>query len=131
MSQRGFTLIETLVVVVVLGIAASTIIVLQGDIFARQISNKDLQIGTQILQECAEQVLAIRRRAPSAGYAAVTTAACNSLGNIGGFGVPTVTLHDDSGSNVAACTSTLCTASITVGKDGSSLAPITLRLSKY
>ena len=131
MNQRGFTLIETLVVMVVLGIAAATIVALQGGIFARQSSNQDLQVGAQIVQECAEQVLALRRRTPSGGYAAVTPAACSALGNVGGFGVPLVTLRDDADANLAACASTYCTASITVGKGASVIAPITLRLRRY
>ena len=37
------------------------------------------------------------------------------------------------GVSVSACasTSSYCTASITIGKDGANLSPITLRLSKY
>lgn len=131
MMQRGFTLIETLVVMVVLGVASTIIISLQGGIFVRQSSSKDLQIGTQIVQECAEQVLALRRRTPTGGYAAVTPAACSTLGNFAGFGVPLVTLSDDVGASLSACASTQCTASITVGKGGSFVAPLTLRLSKY
>lgn len=131
MNQRGFTLIETLLVMVVLGIASATIISLQGGIFAGQSSSQDLQMGTQIVQECAEQVLALRRRAPSGGYAAVTPAACSTLGNVGGFGLPLITLRDDTGADLAACASTYCTANITVGKSGSFVAPITLRLRKY
>jgi prepilin-type N-terminal cleavage/methylation domain-containing protein len=131
MKQRGFTLMETLAVMVVLGIAAATIITLQATVFARHSDNKDLQTGAQAVHECAEQVLAMRRRAPGSGYAAVTTAACNSLGGRGGFGAPTVSLRDDSGTSVAACASSFCTATISAAKAGSTVAPITLRLSKY
>ena len=133
MRERGFTLIETLMVMVVLGIAATTIIGLQGNIFAGHGANKDMQVGVQLMHECAEQVLAIRRRSPTVGYTNVTTAACSGLGNYGGFGVPVVTLRDDSGASVSACASTSsdCTATITIGKDGANLSPITLRLSKY
>jgi len=131
MKQRGFTLIETLAVMVLLGIAAATVITLQGAVFTRQSENKDLQVGVQLLQECGEQILALRRHVPGPGYAAVTTSACSLLGNVGGFGVPVVTLHDDAGTSVAACTSTFCIASVSIGKAGSMLAQITLRLSKY
>ncbi len=133
MRPSGFTLIETLMVVVVLGVAAATIVTLQGNIFVGQGANKDMQVGVHLMQECAEQVLAIRRRSPATGYVAVTTAACAGLGNFGDFGVPQVTLADDGGVSVSACasTSSYCTASITIGKDGANLSPITLRLSKY
>lgn len=130
-AQKGFTLVETLMVMVVLGIAATIIISLQGNIFQGEAANKDMQIGAQLMHECAEQVLGVRRRSPSLGYTAVTTSACSGLGNYGGFGTPVVTLINDSGSNVSACASASCTATITVGKDGSNLTPITLRLIKY
>ena len=131
MRQRGYTLIETLVVMTLLGIASVTIIALQGNIFTQQIDNRDLQTGVQLVQECAEQVLAIRRRAPGAGYAAINTSVCNSLNQQGGFGIPTLTLRDDTGASVQACSSSFCTVSISVGKLGSTVAPITLRLSNY
>lgn len=131
MKQRGFTLIETLAVMVVLGIAAATIVTLQAQLFVRQSDNKDLQTASQRLQECAEQVLAIRRHTPGAGFGAVTTASCSALGAVAGFGVPSLVLHDDTGASVATCTSSYCTVTVGVSKDGSNVAPLTLRLSKY
>lgn len=128
---RGFTLVETLMVMVVLGIAASTVISLQGNIFLGQSANMDMQVGVQLMQRCAEQVLGIRRHWPISGYPLVTTTVCNGLGTYGGFGTPVLTLRDDSGASVSACASTTCTVSIRVGKDGSNLAPISLRLTKY
>ena len=130
LAHTGFTLIETMMVMVVLGIAATTIVSLQGNIFQGQANNKDMQVGVPLLQECAEQVLALRRQSVS-GYATVTSSACSGMGNYGGFGVPVVTLRDDSNASVTACASTTCTATITIGKGGSNLASITLRLANY
>jgi prepilin-type N-terminal cleavage/methylation domain-containing protein len=129
-GSRGFTLIESIIVLVVMSIAAAAIISLQGNVFFGQSGNKDLEVGVQLMQECAEQVLAVRRQSQSA-YASVTNSACSGLGNYGGFGVPVVTLRDDSNAIVTTCASTTCTATITIGKGGSNLAPITLRLAKY
>jgi prepilin-type N-terminal cleavage/methylation domain-containing protein len=128
--SRGFTLIESIIVLVVLSVAAAAIVTMQGNIFKGQADNKDIQVGAQLMQECAERVLAIRRQSNSA-YASVTTSACSGLGNFGGFGVPVVTLRDDSNTSVTTCASTTCTATITIGKGGSNLAPITLRLATY
>lgn len=59
--SRGFTLVEAIIVLVVLAIASVTIATLTGNIFNSQDNNKDLQVGTELMQACAEQVLATRR----------------------------------------------------------------------
>jgi prepilin-type N-terminal cleavage/methylation domain-containing protein len=127
-AHRGFTLIETIIVMVILGIGAAAIVSLQGNIFQGQSGNQNMQVGVQLMQECAEQVLAIRR---NSGYTAVTTSACSNLGNYGGFGTPSVTLKNDSNASVTACASTTCTATITISNGGPNMTPITLRLANY
>jgi prepilin-type N-terminal cleavage/methylation domain-containing protein len=135
-AHRGFTLVESIIVMVLLGIAAAGIVSLQGRIFTGQAANKDMQLGVQLMQECAEQILATRRNGIH-GYIAVNNTACSALGNIGGFGAPSVTLTLTGDPNppnpVTACTSasSTCTATISISKGGSSLTPITLRLVKY
>ncbi len=127
---RGFTLIESIIALVLLGIASISIISLQTTIFNGQSDNKVLEVGTQLMQECAEQVLAMRR---NLSYTSVTTSACNGLGNYGGFGAPILTLINDSGSSVTACTnaSATCTATITINKGGPNLTPVVLQLVNY
>lgn len=134
----GFTLLELLMVMVLLGVAAVAIASLSAHLFSGQSASRDLVVGTQLLQECAEQVLAVRR---NKGYTAVTTSACSGLNlspdNLGGFGVPSVALAvtGDPGapSPVTACTSasSFCTVTVSVGKDGTSLAPVVFRLANY
>ena len=126
--SSGFTLVESIIVLVVLAIAAVAIVSLQGHIFTGQSGNKDLQVGVQLLQECAEQVLAVRRQS---GYAAVTTNTCSTLGNSGGFGAPSVTVTADNAG--AACPSggTCNKVVITLSKGGASLTPVTLELVSY
>ena len=126
--SQGFTLIETIFVMALLGIAAVTIIKLQGTVFYGKASNKDLQVGVLLMQECAEQVIAVRR---NAGYSAVNTSTCNTLGNYGGFSVPIVTVTADN-SGVACPTGGTCNkVVITLSKDGSNLTPVTLELVDY
>lgn len=129
-ASRGFTLIESVITMVVLGIAAITIVSLQGSLFTSRSNTVDLQVGGQLMQECAEQILAVRRHV---GYTAVTTSTCSSLGNYGGFGASSVTLKDAAGSPVTSCpaTSPTCTVAVTLSKDGTSLAPIVLELRNY
>lgn len=131
-GSGGFTLVESIIVLVLLGIAAVAIVSMQGNIFYGQSGNKDLQVGVQLIQECAEQILATRRRA---GYTSVTAATCSALGNYGGFGAPSVTLTDGNGASVTFCpsASSTCTAviSISLSAGGASLTPVTLQLTKY
>ena len=136
--SRGFTLVESIVVLVVLSIAAVAIISMQGNIFYGQSGNRDIEVGVQLMQECAEQILVTRRQI---GYASVDQDTCNSLGNYGGFGVPdvTVTANDVTGTpspcpgNVPCCisNSSTCTVSVTLSKTGASLTPVILQLVNY
>lgn len=59
--SRGFTLLETVVVIVMVGIAAAAMVMLQGTIFSQRELTRDQQIGTQLQQECAERFVVIRR----------------------------------------------------------------------
>jgi hypothetical protein len=119
---------ESIIALVLLAIASAAIVSLSGTIFAGQAGSKDLEVGTQLMQECAEQVLATRRL--GGGYAAVNANTCSALGNLGGFGAPSVTITSNT---TAACpTSATCeTVAISVQKTGANLTPITLMLVSY
>lgn len=123
-AQSGFTLVESIVVLVLLSIAAVGIISLQGNIFYGQSGNKDIQVGVQLMQECAEQILAKRRQS---GYASVDQNTCTTLGNYGGFGTPSVTVTSDA-SAVCPSGGTCKKVVISVSKTGASLTPVTLEL---
>lgn len=132
-ASKGFTLVETLIVMVVLGIAAVAISSLQGNIFWRQAGNQTIQVGVQLMQECAEQILAKRRSvATGSGYSSiVANSVCSGLVNYGGISdAPAVTLYLD-GSNTTATTctsaSSTCLAKISIAN----LTPITLQLVNY
>ncbi len=129
-AHKGFTLIESIIVMVVLGIAAVAIINLQGNIFFGQSANKNMQIGVQLMQECAEQVLATRRGSRG-GYTAVAsprfgTNACGGMTAFSSDSIPSVTLTPYTG---AGCPTggTCKLVSITQG----GLSPITLMLVNY
>lgn len=105
LRERGFTLIESIVVMVTMAIAAVGIIFLNSNIFVGEESNKRLQVGVALMQECAEQLLSIRRSKgfgdtaisdtlDGAGVITVTasanaTTACLSM-TLPGFSAPTV-----------------------------------------
>ncbi len=127
----GFTLVESIIVLVVLGIAAVGIISLQSQIFSGQSDIKNIQIGVQLMQECAEQVLATRRGS-SGGYAAVTspsfgTNACGGMTAFGSYSIPSVTLTDPY--TGAGCHTGGTCKLVSITQDG--LTPITLMLASY
>lgn len=74
--QQGATLIETVLVLVIVAIAATAIMdqfVTSADSYR---INEALQTSAQLAQECAEHVLATRRLQ---GYAAALAATCPAL----------------------------------------------------
>lgn len=94
-NSRGFTLIESIIVLILLGIASIGIISLQGNIFSGQGVNKNLIVSAQLMQECAEQILATRRTggfnaAPLADSAAAT-GSCSGI-TLAGYSAPAVTI---------------------------------------
>ncbi|MDP1527215.1 MAG: type II secretion system protein [Rhodocyclaceae bacterium] len=88
--SRGFTLVESIIVLVLLSIAAASIATLSGNIFHGEDDNRDLQTGIKLMQECAEQVLATRRA--TADFSNFTPACpSGTLPAFSGFSVPAVT----------------------------------------
>lgn len=127
-TQRGFTIIESIIALVILAIASVAIVSLQSDIFSGQSDNKSMEVGVQLMQECAEKILGVRR---GAGYGGVMSSTCDGLGNINGFGAPSIALNDASGTAITTCASSTCTATISIRKGTTTLTPITLRLVNY
>ena len=64
--QRGFTLMESVVALVLLGIVSVAITSLNGNLFLRSDDMRSLQQSSQLLQACVDQVIALRK---TSGYA--------------------------------------------------------------
>ncbi len=130
--QRGFTLFETIFVIAMLALAAAGLISMQPQVFKTQTNGRDQYVGLELLQACAERLLAVRRQT---GYGSVTNTLCNGLGGVGEFVAnPTVAMVDAGGTAITTCSSATCTATITIAKasgPAASLAALTLRLSSY
>lgn len=62
-GSTGFSLIELVVIIVVMAIAATGVIALNAGIFSGQDDNADLQVGSALMQECGELILAKRQKA--------------------------------------------------------------------
>jgi prepilin-type N-terminal cleavage/methylation domain-containing protein len=73
-GQHGFTLMESVVALVLLSIVSVVITSLNGNLFLRSGDMRGLQQSTQLLQACVDQVLGLRK---TAGFAA--TFHCNEL----------------------------------------------------
>lgn len=134
-ASRGFTLVESIIVLVVLAIAAAGIATLSGNIFNGQDENKELQISMQLMQECAEQVLALRRTSGFDWTTNAATLACTDLaapGDVGlSFGKPVVdsniSITDGSNGCPTGGTCRLLTIAVSTSA-GDKLAPLTLLL---
>lgn len=130
---RGFTLVELIIAMVVLGTATVAIVSLHGGVLRGQSDNMDILVGAQLLQECTEKVLATRRRATNGYVSVVSSANCGGLAGLSGFDAPSVNVTDVDNSTNAACPiGAACKlVVISVTKGGDSLAPARLLLVNY
>lgn len=130
----GFTLVELLIVMVVLGIAAVTIASLSANLFRGQTESRALAVGTPLMQECAELLLAKGRADFADADLASSTAATTACGTISqsGYSAPvvTVTAGHSSTSGLSACpfSSGSDCKRVSVSQDG--LAPLVFMLAK-
>ena len=88
-------------------------------------------VDTGTSSSIGERLLAVRRQI---GYGQVTTGLCSTLGGVGGFGNPTVTMVDAAATSIGNCSSATCTITIKVARTSGPaalLSPITLQLSAY
>jgi prepilin-type N-terminal cleavage/methylation domain-containing protein len=131
-TEGGFTLLELVVVIVLLGITSTAIIQLNGGLFRNGNSVRDLQSDTQLLQACAEQVMASRRlggynSAPDydAACEALTVATKTDNNN---FNVTTTLNYTGSSCPVGA---TCQLVDIKAYSTSGTIGPLTLQLMKY
>ena len=132
LSQRGFTLFETILVIGILALVSAAIAGMHPSVFKTQTTGRDEFVGVELMRACAERLLSVRR---NVGYVAVTTSGCPGMGGSGGFASnPTITLKDFNGNSITACSTATCTATITIAKStgpAAALTPITLQLTAY
>ena len=103
---RGFTLIELVVVIGMISVAARPILGLFIESAKSIESNYDIQTATQLVQECAEHMLA-EKRTRVVAYASLSTDCTALTYPFNGFPAPTVTITDPYDvTGVAGCPAT-------------------------
>ncbi|MBV8468679.1 MAG: type II secretion system protein [Burkholderiaceae bacterium] len=128
--RQGFTLIESIGAIILLGIAAAGIVTVQSGVFNSQNRARYLAAGVELQQACAERLVGVRNQQ---GYSAVATGLCSGVGSGGGFSAPTYTLTVG-GTSTSPCSGSTCTAVISVSPAASAAAAppnLTLQFSSY
>jgi len=126
-ASRGFTLVETIMVLIVLGIAGVAITSLQGKLFANKASIDDMQVRTELMTEGMEKILAVRRFTTDDSYAAVASTTCDTLPVFGSYARPTVTVTDPY--TGAACPTGGSCKTVTISQAG--MTPLIVMLQDY
>jgi Tfp pilus assembly protein PilV len=96
----GFSLIEAAVAIVVLGVAATIIMSLQGNIFSGVDAEKNLQASSLTQQRCAETLMGIRK---SKGYASAIGNICNGMTTPTGAALSVSVLNLTGSDSTSAC----------------------------
>lgn len=87
----GFTLIEVIISILLLGIVSATVIVLFGGLFARNSSTENAQEGALLVQSCVENITGMRMQSPSffSTSTATLSSSCDYLPSLHNSGTGT------------------------------------------
>lgn len=128
-TQRGFSLIELVIVIVLVSIAAVPLIAplpLAGRAF---LTAEELQTGGNVVEACADYILAARRNV-AVGYTGITATICDTLpAPLNGFAPPQVTITDPFIN--AACPGTCKRVVVSATYGGQPRGTLTLMLVDY
>lgn len=120
----GFSLIEAIIVIVLLAIAATSVIRMNGSLYLRASDINNIQQNTQLLQACADRIIGIRRVSYTGLQAANYSTICSSISTK--LNISAVTLTQ-------ACPVGSCTQlEIKVMENGVAVTPaVTLYFANY
>ena len=128
-QQSGFSLIELIMVTVILAMAAVPILGQFTQVASSTLINEDIQTASQLAQERAEDILALRR---DQGYAAVALGTSNDvlIGNYANFS-RSVTVAEPSAIGGCSSGATCKSVVVTVNRGLSKRAEIAYVLVDY
>lgn len=101
-SARGFTLIELVILIVVMAVAAASMMSMNIGIFSGQTDSQTMEVGAGLMQECAEMILAQRQKNGFSAAALADSTSATTLCAGAAFAshaAPTVTVTDASSSS--------------------------------
>lgn len=129
MTQRGFTLIELVMVMLIIAIASVPLFGQFTQATASLLDDEKIQTATQLVQERAESILALRR---SQGFAAVANGTTNDTltGNYAAYS-RTVVVTQSTGGTGCFASADCKEVVITVSRDATPRARITFLLVDY
>ena len=90
---RGFSLIEMIMILVLMGVASVPLMTMFGRSVGSQVDDAAIQTAAQLVQACGEQVLGIRRREIN-GFDLITTTSCSTLSAPTGYSLAALTVTD-------------------------------------
>ena len=123
-SPKGFTLMESVIALLILGAVSLAIISLNGNLFLRSTEMRELQQGAQLLQACLDQVVGTRK---TSGFAA--TPDCSELNTL----VAGITLAVNPNATVEYCPPNLQCKQIEIQviRNGITSKPVSLLFVNY
>lgn len=125
---RGFTLMELVIVIGIISVAALPILGMFIESAKSIESNYDIQTATQLAQECAEHLLA-EKRTRAVAYASLSTDCTALTYPFNGFSAPTVTITDPYSGAGCPATATCKLVQIDAIKNSVSLSSVTFMLA--
>ena len=128
--QRGFSLIELILVIVIVSIAAVMLLSSFSYVGTSIIVSDDLQVGLQVAQECGDYIITSRRDV-SNDYVGIDNTTCDALVLPSGF-TRSITITVENSTTLPACPSSACKkVAISVSKGATSITDITTVLVDY
>lgn len=144
-AALGFTVLEMIIVMVILGIVAATVVSMVAQFVGGREPNRQMQVGAQLLQECGELIVSNHRRDKTwynvslgTGSASCYGMAALTLPDGSAYSPPVVTVADHTGgsgcpvSPPAPASATSCKlVTITISKSSTSINSVRMILVGY
>jgi prepilin-type N-terminal cleavage/methylation domain-containing protein len=128
-GQRGFTLLELVMVIVIVALASVPILGQFSQAASAQLVDESIQTAAQLAQERAESVLALRR---ASGYAAIATGTTTDTlnGTYSGY-IRTLTVNSPATGNGCASGASCKEVIVNVASGGRTRATVSFMLVDY